>query len=163
MGRWKERKKEAQSAKARRMEYDYWGGGQWRGVVWKRNSTSQVNPRGSDGDGEGKGAGLCVCACGRRRRGVVDGGGQRTELERGCRGARVSRSLAGSPLFLSGVRSVGPSRRPKESRTTGHRVPLQRETGPFRGNGEGASFRISWLGGRERESEPDVLSGASSD
>jgi hypothetical protein len=39
---------------------------------------------------------------------------------------------------------------PKESRTrtTGHRLPFQRETRPFRGNGEGASFRTSWLGGR---------------
>lgn len=84
------------------------------GVVW--NSTSQVNPRERRRrQGEG---GLC----GRRRRGDGDGDGQRTELERGCRGARVSRSLVALARPCS-----CPSLSPKESRTTGRRVPFQRK------------------------------------
>jgi len=135
-----EREEEAQSAKARRrMECDYWGGGgPWSGgggVVWKWNSTSQVNPRGSDGDGEGKGALRLrkTPARGWERGWSADG------MERGCRGARVSRSLALSlapvPVRCPLCRSLSPAEgvkddRPSRSVTTGNgTVPWKRRGG----------------------------------
>jgi len=104
-----------------------WSGG--GGVVWKWNSTSQVNPGGSDGDGEGKGALRLrkTPARGWERGWAADG------MERGCRGARVSRSLA---LSLAPVpvrcparsASACPSRRsrqgPSRSVLTGNETVL---------------------------------------
>ena len=163
MGRWKERKKEAQSAKARRrMEYDYWGGGQWRGVVWKRNSTSQVNPRGSDGDGEGRGRGSASAPAEDAGEGMWTG----VVSGRNWNGGAVA---PGSPALSLA--------RPCSCPVSALSVPLAgrrsqgRQAIAFRYNGKrdrsveterGRAFALAgWVG--ERESEPDVLSGASSD
>ena len=130
--------------------------------MWKRNSTSQVNPRGSDGDGEGRGRGSASAPAEDAGEGMWTG----VVSGRNWNGGAVA---PGSPALSLA--------RPCSCPVSALSVPLAgrrsqgRQAIAFRYNGKrdrsveterGRAFALAgWVG--ERERELDVLSVASSD